>query len=184
MIENNTGARDDWELSCGQYDYLHDERLYRRFYQGDHAHCELCWHSIEPTDTEPSYCTTDLRLWVCDKCFRKYQKLLGWYAAPEYGEPMYIGAGVPKTCELLPKLKAAADGTDRKYIWAIGYENDENAVLFAADDLSRKKETEAYIALYIAERRQPVEWIACYATEKPGVFGPLAVLSRPRTSDA
>ena len=31
MIENNTGARDDWELSCGQYDYLHDERLYRRF---------------------------------------------------------------------------------------------------------------------------------------------------------
>ncbi len=170
MIENNTGARDDWELSCGQYDYLHDERLYRRFYQGDHAHCELCWHSIEPTDSEPSYCTTDLRLWVCDKCFRKYQKLLGWYAAPEYGEPMYIGAGVPKTCELLPKLKAAADGTDRKYIWAIGYENDENAVLFAADDLSRKKETEAYIALYIAERRQPVEWIACYATEKPGVL--------------
>ena len=101
---------------------------------------------------------------------RKYQKLLGWYVAPEYGEPMYIGAGVPKTCELLPKLKAAADGTDRKYIWAIGYENDENAVLFDTDDLSRKKETEAYIALYIAERRQPVEWIACYATEKPGVL--------------
>ena len=24
MIENNTGARDDWELSCGQYDYLHN----------------------------------------------------------------------------------------------------------------------------------------------------------------
>lgn len=67
-------------------------------------------------------------------------------------------------------LKAAADGTDRKYIWAVGYENDENAVLFATDDLSRKKETEAYIALYIAERRQPVEWIACYATEKPGVL--------------
>lgn len=43
-------------------------------------------------------------------------------------------------------------------------------MLFAADDLSRKKETEAYIALYIAERRQPVEWIACYATEKPGVL--------------
>lgn len=96
MIENNTGARDDWELSCGQYDYLHDERLYRRFYQGDHAHCELCWHSIEPTDSEPSYCTTDLRLWVCDKCFRKYQKLLGWYAAPEYGEPMYNRRGGSK----------------------------------------------------------------------------------------
>ena len=43
-------------------------------------------------------------------------------------------------------------------------------MLFDTDDLSRKKETEAYIALYIAERRQPVEWIACYATEKPGIL--------------
>lgn len=139
-MSENTASRDDWELSRGQYDYLHDERLYRKVFDGDdHVHCELCWQTIEPTDHDPSYCTTDERLWICEKCFLKYRKLLGWYVAPEEGEQMYIGTNIPKTCELLPKLKEAADGTDRKYLWALGYENDENAVLFGTDDLSRKK---------------------------------------------
>ena len=174
-MSENTASRDDWELSRGQYDYLHGERLYRKVFDGDdHVHCELCWQTIEPTDHEPSYCTTDERLWICEKCFLKYRKLLGWYVAPEEGEQMYIGTDIPKTCELLPKLKEAADGTDRKYLWALGYENDENAVLFGTDDLARKKETEAYIALYVAERKQPLDWIACYETEKPGVLDVLS----------
>lgn len=107
-MSENTASRDDWELSRGQYDYLHDERLYRKVFDGDdHVHCELCWQTIEPTDHDPSYCTTDERLWICEKCFLKYRKLLGWYVAPEEGEQMYIGTDIPKTCELLPKLKEA-----------------------------------------------------------------------------
>ncbi len=71
----------DWRLN-EQMEYLANKTLSRRQYQGDHAHCEFCWQTLDAsgmdgTQTE-GYVTEDGKCWICKECFEDFKEMFRW----------------------------------------------------------------------------------------------------------
>ncbi|MCL1858089.1 MAG: hypothetical protein FWF92_02505 [Oscillospiraceae bacterium] len=76
MIKNN-----DWRLT-NQMNYLYRKQLlhipftpYRKGWE--HEHCSFCSGKID-NDTKKAYCTTDKYHWICERCFKDFNKIFEW----------------------------------------------------------------------------------------------------------
>jgi len=90
------GMEKDWRLGRDQEEYLKGETLIWKsfksklhkddpYYSGDHYHCEFCWHTfmencngMEDCSTG-GYCTLDERIWICETCFKDFEKMFNWH---------------------------------------------------------------------------------------------------------
>lgn len=55
-------------------EYLHGDKI-QHFW---HEHCEFCWDKALTDTPCVFYCTEDMRYWVCEECFRDFQKEFCW----------------------------------------------------------------------------------------------------------
>lgn len=73
----------DWRLT-NQMNYLYRVPLKREQFKqterNDYEHCECCWAKFSETEDclKSGYCTMDRYRWICDECFRDFQKQFEW----------------------------------------------------------------------------------------------------------
>ncbi len=72
---------DDWRIR-GQINYLRRKKLLKMEYPTtlrDHEHCEFCWAKFGMGgDQGQGYCTEEQHYWICEQCFRDFQKVFEW----------------------------------------------------------------------------------------------------------
>ena len=59
--------------NCG-HEFLEGEKI-QHFW---HEHCEFCREKALTDRTCTFYCTEDMYYWVCEECFRDFQKQFNW----------------------------------------------------------------------------------------------------------
>ena len=64
--------------------YLYRATLKKVEFKGtaaiDHEHCEFCWDKFGESEglQKAGYCTLDKYHWICNECFRDFQKQFEW----------------------------------------------------------------------------------------------------------
>ena len=75
--------QNDWRLT-NQMKYLFRARITKAIFEGtatnDHEHCEFCWAKFgeDEGSLKSGYCTLDRYHWICDECFRDFNKQFEW----------------------------------------------------------------------------------------------------------
>ena len=74
---------EDWRLLRGQDEYLSNKRLKHCMYapqnrNNDHDHCEFCMEKFTVKYPTYAYCTLDCEIWICEDCFKDFQKQFNW----------------------------------------------------------------------------------------------------------
>jgi hypothetical protein len=84
-------ADTDWRLEVAQT-YLEGETFVRRPYRRysndwDHDHCVFCTAKFMEEDgpdvLHVGYCTLVDYYWICDTCFRDFEKRFAWRVQPD-----------------------------------------------------------------------------------------------------
>lgn len=77
--------KDDWRLLRGQLNYLYGSTLIHHNYKSssktnDHDHCEFCMQKFGfgAADLHIGYSTEDNDIWICEKCYKDFNKLFNW----------------------------------------------------------------------------------------------------------
>ena len=85
--------KDDWRLR-GQEEYMQGMQFtYKSFVSGsdngEHEHCEFCWHKFMEQQegmedcSSVGYCSVDRKYWVCEECFEDFKEEFGWKKVEE-----------------------------------------------------------------------------------------------------
>ena len=73
----------DWRLT-NQIKYLYKTKLFRATFKetkdNDHEHCEFCWSKFSESDDDlhEGYCSLNMHIWICDKCYHDFNKMFKW----------------------------------------------------------------------------------------------------------
>lgn len=79
--------QDDWRIA-NQMSYLYRAKLKRAKFEAtpanDHEHCEFCFDKFGENENllKSGYCTLNEYYWICDGCFRDFQKQFEWKVVP------------------------------------------------------------------------------------------------------
>lgn len=70
--------KDDWRL-MNQEVYLKGKKLFHINYNQKerHDHCEFCMEKFI-SKKQIGYCTEDYYYWICENCFKDFQKMFNW----------------------------------------------------------------------------------------------------------
>ena len=85
--------REDWRI-MGQEGYLMEKQLEYRQYDReiaieDFVQCEFCWNTFddEPQKIKNAYFEPHKKVWICEKCFRDFQRYFHWTVTEVLTEP-------------------------------------------------------------------------------------------------
>ena len=60
------------------HEYLEGEQIRHLW----HEHCEFCWEKATTDKPCTFYCTEDMYYWICEACFRDFEKQFHWQERP------------------------------------------------------------------------------------------------------